>query len=408
MSAFELRYEAQSRNDSYERAPGASPFRLDDLFSGESSFSDRDVSGAISKLTRQGILPNVELKYPEGDGGNNQDSLFSKVDSNRDQQLNAKELVEFFDKIAGGDQQASIEDMRKELAQDDAAKLFDGLDENKDQQLSMTEWLQYVQKLLGNDGNVTREEFQRSRFEGVGESPPGGYSPRSPYAPGGSPQGPETPHAPAQAPHLPGAPADAPQAPSDAPQLPTDAPQGPGDAPGAPGEVPTASPEQVQQLFSRIENHGASEDYMQEVRQSLSQLPATVVQAAIDGGTKFVVNGQGPPGLGGTYSSATNTLTMYESSPFDTTTTLAAEMFHNWDLNPTVGRHISSQPWFQDAYQRALQSGLDTGDNTFSNPFEFIHHMAKFYSGSTDPKVAQLMDFLGPQYREMTRQALLS
>lgn len=402
MSAFELRHEAHSRSDSYERAPDASPFRFEELFNGGRSYGDGEVSSAISKLTKEGILPAFELQYPEADGGKSLDSLFSKVDSSGNDQLNAKELVDWFDKVAGEDQQASLEDLQKEFGEEGAKNLFEGLDANKDQRLSMTEWLEYVQKLLGEDGTVSREQFRRSGFDGVGENPPNGYSPRSPYAPGGSPQ---APGAPTNAPH---GPADAPGAPADAPQAPGDAPQTPGDAPSAPGDVPTASPEQVDQLFSRIESRGASESFMQEIKQSLAQLPAAVVQAAIDGNTRIVANGQGPQGLGGTYSNATNTLNMYESSPFDTTTTLAAEMFHNWDLNPAVGKHISSQPWFHDAYRRAAQSGIATGDNTFSNPFEFIHHMARYYSGSTDPKVQQLMDFLGPEYRELTRQALLS
>jgi hypothetical protein len=294
-------------------------------------------------------------------------------------------------------------------------------DSNGDKNIDVMEWMRLFEKLEKNgDFTLGKNELpNKSGFPPIGgdppveEPPPKWPVPPIELPPNDKPHSPYQPSPPINSPEPTSPRPEQPQRPgggggSDKPSAPIDQPARPTTPTDNGGEVPKATPQQVETLFSRIENRGASDRYMQEIKQALSQLPASVVQAAIDGRTRIIANGQGPAGLGGTYNSGTNSITMYETSPFNTKATLAAEMFHNWDLNPFVGKHISSQPWFQQAFQRARASGINTGDNTFSNGFEFIHHMARYYSGFTGGIDGQLMNFLGPDYAARTRQALLS
>lgn len=189
--------------------------------------------------------------------------------------------------------------------------------------------------------------------------------------------------------------------PDDRPDVPPDPEQ-----PDKPGEVRKPTDAQIEQAFKQVENRGASERYMQELKAAMKEMPAEFVESFIKGRTKMIVYGQGPAGLGGTYNSGNNTITMYESAPFSTKGVLACEMAHNWDLNPYVGEHVTSEAWFQDAYRRARSSGISQGDNSFTNQYEFIHHMAKYYSGVHSQGVDALMDYLGEDYRRRTKAAL--
>lgn len=358
----------------------------------------------------------------DGDGDKDQSNAFSNLDANKNNRISATEWINKFDGVAGDAQKVSRKELEAALGKGgDAEHLLKLADNNGDKNIDVIEWMRLFEKLERNgDFTIGKNEFPtKPGFPPIGGEPPVAEpppkypvppielppddTPRSPYQPSPPLNTPEPPVAkPEPRPQPPV------ERPGDKPSTPIDQPSQPTLPSDNVGDVPRATPQQVEALFSRIERRGASDRYMQEIKQAIAGLPASVVQAAIDGRTRIIANGQGPPGLGGTYNSGTNTVTMYETSPFDTKATLAAEMFHNWDLNPFVGKHVTSQPWFQQAFQRARASGIATGDNTLTNPFEFIHHMARYYSGFTGGVDGQLMNILGADYRARTRQALLS
>lgn len=319
-----------------------------------------DLKSGTADLTAEGLLPSLTLFGSVKGGSKERSAIFEKLDSFHDGRITAKEWVDRFDRIAGHDQVASTREVANDLSGGKSAPdLARKADTNADGCITMTEWLSRFQKLESEDNDFTLD-----RQELLGKPP-------------GTPERERTPE------NRPGIPLDS-------------------------AELRPASAAQVEQLFDRVEFRGTSEQYMRDLKRSMERLPASVVQAALEGRTRIVALGQGAPGQGGSYSSATNTITLFESSPFDTTSTLAAEMFHNWDLNPLVGRHVTSQPWFRSAFQAARNTGIDFGDNTLTNPFEFIHHMARYYSGITGGLTGRLMDFLGPRYEELTRQSLLA
>lgn len=363
---------------------------------------------------------SIDWNSPPGgeDGDKDQSTAFSNLDTNKNDQISASEWVNKFDGVAGDAQKTSYKELEAALGKgNDAANLLKLADSNGDKNIDVMEWMRLFEKLEKNgDMTLGKNELpNKPGFPPIGGQPPleqpppkfpvppielpPNEEPRSPYQPSPPINNPNPRPRPEQPAPRPG---------GDKPSAPIDQPARPGTPTDNNGEIPRATPQQVETLFNRIERHGASDAYMQQIKQALSELPASVVQAAIAGGTRIIANGQGPRGLGGTYNSATNSITMYETSPFNTKATLAAEMFHNWDLNPSVGKHISSQPWFQQAFDRARASGIATGDNTFSNRFEFIHHMARYYSGFTGGIDGQLMNLLGADYQARTRQALLS
>lgn len=360
----------------------------------------------------------------DGNGNNdqNQSTAFSNLDANKNDKISASEWINKFDGVAGDAQKTNYKELEAALGKgSDASNLLKLADSNGDKNIDVMEWLRLFEKLEKNgDMTIGKNELPKAGFNPIGGKPPLEQPPpRFPVPPielppNDKPGSPYQPSPPINNPEPPIArppverPAPPVQRPGDRPSTPIDQPARPTPPTDNNGEVPRATPQQVETLFNRIERRGASDRYMQEIKQALSELPASVVQAAIAGGTRIIANGQGPRGLGGTYNSATNSITMYETSPFNTKATLAAEMFHNWDLNPSVGKHITSQPWFQQAFQRARSSGIFTGDNTFSNRFEFIHHMARYYSGFTGGTDRQLMNLLGADYQARTRQALLS
>lgn len=361
-----------------------------------------------------------------GDGDQDQSTAFANLDANKNDQVSASEWINKFDGVAGDAQRAGSKELEAALGKgNDAANLLKLADTNGDKNIDVMEWMRLFEKLEKNgDFTLGKNEFpDKPGFPPIGggspveEPPPKFPVPPIELPPSDKPHSPYQPSPPINTPRQPEQPAPPVLRPGggggggtggDRPSAPIDQPSRPATPTDNGGEVPRATPQQVETLFSRTENRGASDRYMQEVKQALAGLPASVVQAAIDGGTRIIANGQGPRGLGGTYNSGTNSINLYETSPFNTKATLAAEMFHNWDLNPRVGKHITSQPWFQDAFRRARASGINTGDNTLTNPFEFIHHMARYYSGFTGGTDGQLMNFLGADYRARTRQALLS
>lgn len=303
-------------------------------------------------------------------------------------------------------------------------------DANRDGKVDQAEMQRIGEKLadillkLGDkngDGKLGFDEFAGLLGKGGSgcgprppETPPAPGDPRQPSEPRdpggpkdpggpvnpGDPRGPAEPAEPAD----PRGPTDPPREPAD-PREPTD-PREPADP--SDGSVRKPTDAQIEEAFKQVENRGASEKYMQELKAAMKQMPAEFVESFIKGRTKMVVYGQGPDGLGGTYNSGNNTITMYESAPFSTVGVLACEMAHNWDLNPYVGEHITSQPWFQEAYAKARRSGISQGDNSYTNVYEFIHHMAKYYSGIKGGGVSQLMDYLGEDYRRRTGAALMS
>lgn len=276
--------------------------------------------------------------------------------------------------------------------------------------------IQGLQKILSDYIEILRDYL---KGRGGAESPkPPSDQPAQPL-----PKPPiDTPPAPAPKPPVdipnppaPKPPSDIPTPPAPTPK-PGDGPTKPGDKPTTPGDkpgtgtdgVPLATEAEIQKAMKQIDNRGASQSYIKELEQAMREMPQQYVQSFINGKTKMIAYGEGPRGLGGSYNSGTNVITMYETAPFSTKGVLACEMAHNWDLNPYIGKHVSSESWYRDAYQKARQSGISQGDNSYSNQYEFIHHMAKYYSGLTGGSVGQLMDYLGPEYKQKSRQALMA
>lgn len=100
------------------------------------------------------------------DGGRrHRRGIFSRFDSNHNDQISAKEFIDKFDKIAGEDQKANEKDFYKAFGRNDRTEaFFKAANSNGDRDVTMSEWMRYYQKLEGKDENFTvgRREMRRS------------------------------------------------------------------------------------------------------------------------------------------------------------------------------------------------------------------------------------------------------
>lgn len=157
--------------------------------------------------------------------------------------------------------------------------------------------------------------------------------------------------------------------------------------------IPLATQEEVSEAMKRVVNYGVSRDFVDKIQKSLSKQPKAFIDAFLKDQNSTIVLEQYGGGVGGTFSDD-GTITFYEDSQSYITPgeLVSAEFVHFWDLGTpgSAGAGFSNSPELRKAYDDAVRSGFSTGDNSLSNPVEFMMALARHVDGNSNPAIDDL------------------
>ncbi|HEY9784630.1 MAG TPA: hypothetical protein V6D17_04445, partial [Candidatus Obscuribacterales bacterium] len=157
--------------------------------------------------------------------------------------------------------------------------------------------------------------------------------------------------------------------------------------------IPLATREQVEQAMRRVRNYGVSEDFVNKVQDALAKQPKAFLSSFLRDPNSRIVLAESGGGVGGTFSTD-GTITLYEDSQryISTDQLVSAEFVHFWDLGTpgSQGANFSERSDLVNAYNKARRSGLGTGDNSLSDPIEFMMALARHVDGNSNSAIERL------------------
>ncbi len=135
--------------------------------------NSQETAAAQRELTERGIIPELQLDYENGKP--HRPGIFDRIDTNDNHSLTAKEWTDKFDRMAGEDQKANLNDFFGAFGRSERTEtLFNKANRNGGSSVGATEWLGQFSRLERDKDDD--EMIGRGEFSKVWKKSPGVFS----------------------------------------------------------------------------------------------------------------------------------------------------------------------------------------------------------------------------------------